>query len=193
MKKGSAQLTDTMDLTPKQIADVYNITEEEASTVKNAIQFTAGSAFAGFLTKSIKGGIDLGVSTDDINKLKNKDNWTAEQIKQANIKKQNLQKAAEDGKLIINSKHGVTTAERKAITTKYRKDLKARINSLYINNPTAKQNALDKLEKSDIDHMIDLQLGGENTRENLKALDASVNRSYGKQLDNILKELVKKE
>jgi len=72
---------------------------------------------------------------------------------------------------------------------KYRKDLKKRIESIYKNNPEAKRRALEKLEKSDIDHKLDLQLGGSNTRANVNSLDKSVNRSYGKQLDNILKDL----
>jgi hypothetical protein len=44
-------------------------------------------------------------------------------------------------------------------------------------------------KRSDIDHKLDLQLGGENSRANINSLDKSVNRSYGKQLDNILKKL----
>jgi hypothetical protein len=44
----------------------------------------------------------------------------------------------------INSKHGITGNQRKAVTNKYRKDLEKRINTLCKDNPKAKQNALDE-------------------------------------------------
>ena len=68
---------------------------------------------------------------------------------------------------------------------------KSSLSPLFSDNPTAKNNALQKLDNADIDHMIDLQLGGANARSNVKSLDSSVNRSYGKQLDNILKNIMK--
>ena len=124
-----------------------------------------------------------------VKNIQNKDGWTQKQISQAERKKQHLLNKIKDGKVKPNSKHGITKAERQKITTKYRKDLKKRINTIFKDNPTAKNNALTKLENSDIDHKIDLQLNGSNTRPNVNSLDKSVNRSYGKQLDNILKDL----
>ena len=57
----------------------------------------------------------------------------------------------------------VTTAsERQALTRAYRKELTERIDSFYKNNPEARQSALAKLKTSDIDHIVDLQLGGKN-------------------------------
>lgn len=41
----------------------------------------------------------------------------------------------------------------------------------------------------DIDHTIDLQLGGENTVSNMKPLDKSVNRSLGAQVHHQIKDL----
>jgi len=126
---------------------------------------------------------------DRVKNIKNKDEWDDKQLSQAERKKAKLLKEIQEGKASPNSKHGVTDLERSKITNKYRKDLKKKIESLYKDNPTAKQNALDKLERSDIDHKLDLQLSGSNTRANVNTLDSSVNRSYGKQLDNILKDL----
>jgi len=142
------------------------------------------------LIKKVEKG-DVGFTEADLAKLKNKADWSPEQIAAAERKKANILSGIKNGEVKVKSPHGVTKAERQAITSKYRKDLVKRINSIYANNPTAKQNALRKLRNSDIDHMIDLQLGGKNTVSNLKALDISVNRSYGKQLDNIIKDLRK--
>ena len=40
----------------------------------------------------------------------------------------------------------------------------------------------------DIDHIIDLQLGGKNELSNLSPLDRSVNRSLGAQIKNQIKD-----
>ncbi|TWB22782.1 hypothetical protein FBZ89_103412 [Nitrospirillum amazonense] len=42
---------------------------------------------------------------------------------------------------------------------------------------------------SDIDHMVDLQLGGEDTLRNMWPLDSSVNRSLGSQIHHQIKNL----
>ena len=41
----------------------------------------------------------------------------------------------------------------------------------------------------DIDHIVDLQLGGKDELSNMWPLDESVNRSLGKQIDHLLKDL----
>lgn len=41
----------------------------------------------------------------------------------------------------------------------------------------------------DIDHMVDLQLGGSKTADNLWSLDSSVNRSLGAQVQQQIKNL----
>lgn len=41
----------------------------------------------------------------------------------------------------------------------------------------------------DVDHIVDLQLGGSKTAENLWSLDSSVNRSFGVQIQNQIKNL----
>lgn len=55
------------------------------------------------------------------------------------------------------------------------------MDSFYANNPIARNNARTKLDNSDIDHIIDLQFKGENSRGNLKALDAFTNQDLGRQ------------
>ncbi|MFW8744975.1 HNH endonuclease signature motif containing protein, partial [Mesorhizobium japonicum] len=41
----------------------------------------------------------------------------------------------------------------------------------------------------DVDHILDLRLGGQNTPENLQLLDPSVNRSFGAQISNEIRRL----
>ncbi len=137
--------------------------------------------------------IDTRYLEEKVKNMKNKEEWTEEQIKLAERKKAKLVKEIRNGNAKPNSKHGITSQERASLTRKYRRDLKKRINSIYKNNPTARQNALDRLERSHIDHQLDLQLNGKNVRANLKALDSSVNSSYGKQLDIIIKNLEKQK
>ena len=77
-------------------------------------------------------------------------------------------------------------AERRALTKKYRSELTDRIESFYANNPTSWENALNQLRNSDIDHIRDLQLGGQNVRSNLKSLDSRVNQALGGQISRQL-------
>jgi 5-methylcytosine-specific restriction endonuclease McrA len=97
-----------------------------------------------------------------------------------------LQSSAKNGKLYSNVPHKVSPQDRRKLTREYRRDAVNRINSLYKNNPQAQQNALTRLRKSDIDHIIDLQLGGKNIRSNLKSLDAKTNQNLGGQISRQL-------
>jgi len=64
MQKGAAQLNDTVGLSTNDIAKVYNITQEEAVEVKNAIILIAGASMSGVVKDTFKGGIDLGIKGD---------------------------------------------------------------------------------------------------------------------------------
>jgi len=95
--------------------------------------------------------------------LKMKENWTAEQKAQAIEKTEELTK----------SKTIVTENYTRAPNTRGR----------FVK-------AGGKVEKNqDVDHVIELQLGGSNDLSNLKAIDKSVNRSIGKQINNWIKNL----
>lgn len=49
---------------------------------------------------------------------------------------------------------------------------------------------MSKVKKSqDVDHTIELQLGGLDNVSNMKGLDSSVNRSFGRQIQNQIKDL----
>lgn len=98
----------------------------------------------------------------------------------------------DNGEAFTNIPHNVTNAERSALTRKYRKDVIKRINSLYKNNPQARENALKRLRNSDIDHIQDLQAGGQNVRKNLKALDSQVNQELGRQFSRQIPKDVNK-
>jgi hypothetical protein len=104
----------------------------------------------------------------------------------------NLQKAAEEGRLTSNIPHFISPEERRVLTRAYRKQLHQRIEAFYGNNLTAKRNALQKLNTSDIDHIIDLQLSGGNTFRNLKTLDSFTNQDLGRQVAQQLSKGEKK-
>jgi hypothetical protein len=80
-----------------------------------------------------------------------------------------------------NIPHGVSKGERSSATRAYRTKLTRRIESMYKNRPEMRENALRKLADSDIDHILDLQLGGTNTARNFKTLDSRTNQRLGSQ------------
>ena len=112
----------------------------------------------------------------------------------------NLQNAAKEGNLQASVPHGVSKSERSSVTKSYRKALEKRINEMYKNNESARENALSKLRNSDIDHIIDLQLGGSNSSSNLRSLDSFTNQDLGRQIaqqlkdknGNIISDIIKK-
>src|SRR5262249_33708829 len=55
-----------------------------------------------------------------------------------------LRKAIDEGRAISNLPHGFSDAERRVLTRVYRKQLEARINSMFANNPEARANALKR-------------------------------------------------
>ncbi len=106
--------------------------------------------------------------------------------KEFDRKTNRLQTLAEKGRLNSNIPHGVTDAERRALTRQYRSGLEDRINRRWANDPVKRDNALARLRNSDIDHIQDLQLGGTNTRSNLKTLDSQVNQAMGREISTQL-------
>jgi len=97
-----------------------------------------------------------------------------------------IQRNIDQGRAVSNIPHGVSDAARRQLTQQYRRQLVNRIKSLYKNNPTAMRNALNKLKNSDIDHILDLQLGGGNVRSNLKTLESFTNQDLGRQISRQL-------
>jgi RHS repeat-associated protein len=94
--------------------------------------------------------------------LKYKDNWTNEQRAAADSKAEALTNA--DTQVTRDYERGGSTQRE------YRSD-----------------NNLDSSE--DADHIIELQLGGSDTADNMQGLDKSVNRSFGSQIKNQIKDL----
>jgi RHS repeat-associated protein len=107
-------------------------------------------------------------------------------VKEFNRKINRVENAINDGRATSNIPHNISDAERRSVTRKYRKDLQKRIESFYANDPEARDNALKRLRNSDIDHMLDLQLDGQNVRYNLKTLDSRVNQELGRQFSTQL-------
>ena len=109
--------------------------------------------------------IDNGDGTYDA-ELSYKEGWSEEQITMADEKVAALSKA--DTRVVKEVKRGKTSA-----SSKYK--------SAYGKESVPKGN--------DIDHTIDLQLGGEDIISNMNPLDKSVNRSLGSQIHALIKDL----
>ncbi len=93
-----------------------------------------------------------------------------------------LSNSSKSGDLFSSTPHGISDADRRALTRTYRKQAVKRIERIFVDNPQAKSNALERLKRSDIDHMVDLQLGGSNTMGNLRAMDSFTNQDLGRQI-----------
>lgn len=94
--------------------------------------------------------------------LKANPKWTPRQLADAKKKVQALNKSPMKVNKKINRDPGKTS--------KYRKDNKVG-------------------KRHDVDHKQDLQLGGKDDAKNMWKLDKSVNRSFGKQINNQIKGL----
>lgn len=82
----------------------------------------------------------------------------------------------------------VSKAERAALTRAYRKQMEDTIKKTYGHNPVFAEKLLQRLKTMDVDHILDLCLGGENSFKNLQLLNASINRSFGSQMQHALKK-----
>jgi hypothetical protein len=93
-----------------------------------------------------------------------KGNWTEEQIAQAYAKAEALTKA----ETVVTKK---MVQRESNLRTKFKK-AGGQVN-----------------DKEQVDHIVDLQLGGKNRMENLWSLDASVNMSFGAQINQQIRKL----
>lgn len=120
--------------------------------------FSAGASYISYLRSNAVAGKPINVE------LKYKDDWTAAQRAEADAKVKALSKA----------KTVKTNVNRKGTSAS------SRYKSAY---------GKDSIPKGyDIDHTIDLQLGGIDDIINMKPLDLSVNRSLGKQIQSIIEK-----
>lgn len=106
-------------------------------------------------------------------------------------------RVAEDGvtEIAIKMKKGWTAEQVQAMITKIaqvneRNPVVAAVEKQR-RNPTATRlwelAGRERQAGMDIDHILDLRLGGSNTIDNLQLLDRSVNRSFGAQIGNALR------
>ena len=98
--------------------------------------------------------------------LKRKDIWDEIQMSQATRKARDLSRADTQ----VTSKENIHRDPN--VTKNFRKNNSDHIPDGY-----------------DVDHVIDLQLGGVDSASNLRPLDASVNRSMGAQIHYLIKDL----
>ncbi len=83
----------------------------------------------------------------------------------------------------------VSNAERSALTAAMREQTKAKIVAKFGADSPKTQQYLGYLKKLDVDHKLDLQLGGANAATNAGYLCKFVNRSVGKQMQTAIKEI----
>ncbi len=129
----------------------------KAAKAAKAAEEAAGSSKAGVKTITEGAGEKINVG------LQYKECWTAEQKTAADAKLKALSEANTVKTPVNRSGTSARTIYKRA----------------YGNNSIP--------QGFDIDHKIDLQLGGSDKLENLWPLDRSVNRSLGKQINNYIK------
>ena len=123
----------------------------------DAVEVAAPTLLAKNVTRDADGVVNI--------HLKFKAGWTDDQIAQAIAKAK-----------AVNSNNPVVTTVTRGMRT-----------------PNARsmwQRAYGKISsglKVDVDHILDLQLGGKNVLSNLQLLDRSVNRSLGAQISNAIR------
>jgi len=139
------------------------------------IAFLVGGLLAGMLAgklaRSPKAGVKVGLDFEQ--------GFNAKEFAR---KVNRLAAAVKRGDATSSRPVTVSKAARRALTRAYRNDVTKRIESFYQNKPESMQRALDRLRASDIDHILDLQLGGRNVRGNLKTLHSETNQGLGRQI-----------
>jgi hypothetical protein len=68
------------------------------------------------------------------------------------------------------------------IRMEYRKSRSERGERFYADNPEMLQRFRGRVSRSDVDHRLDLQLGGQDIRSNMVFRESGVNRSFGSQI-----------
>jgi hypothetical protein len=75
--------------------------------------------------------------------------------------------------------HGVQGDPR--VRMEYRTSRSERGERFYADNPEMLQRFRGRVSRSDVDHRLDLQLGGQDIRSNMVFRESGVNRSFGSQ------------
>ena len=144
------------------------------SVLENVMGDKAGKMGADAFAKGMK---KLGVNVNDLGKM-------------------NVDVGGNDGvDLELKMKQGWTPQQHAAAKEKAKALTEA--DTEVVKNPTRQSNTKSRFEKAggstskseDVDHVIDLQLGGADNPANMKALDKSVNRSMGAQIQQQTKNL----
>ena len=105
-------------------------------------------------------------------------------------KKQWLIEGIKNGEVELGAV-AASKAERAALTQQFRKGVADKVVARFGKDTPRTQSLLRQLKKLDADHVIELQLGGKNSSENLRLLCSSVNRSVGSQMSKKIKEIAK--
>ena len=159
--------------------------DEAIDAIKNTIKNGDGA------TDAVKSTIKSSDNTNDIVKSTSKNtNSTADLA-------QNMETDKEPVTIVLKYKDGWTDAQKAAADAKVKALTEAhteKMGKIERNGPSASKiyknaNGAESVPKgSDVDHVIDLQLGGANDISNMNPLDSSVNRSLGAQIMHAIKD-----
>ena len=140
--------------------------DKAIGAVKNVIKGSSSSPKPGHITEMAKRDLSGGSAQEEgiTVKLKYKEGWTDAQKAEANAKV----KALSEADTVKRNVERSGTSSRKMYIKAFGKDSVS--------------------STQDIDHIVDLQLGGKNELSNLAPLDRSVNRSLGAQIKNAIKD-----
>jgi hypothetical protein len=75
-----------------------------------------------------------------------------------------------------------------ALGRQYRRDISGRGNRFF-SDPEMRARFQRRVDRADVDHRLDLQLGGQDTRSNLILRESGVNRSFGRQIQHQIQNL----
>ena len=140
--------------------------DKAIGAVKNVIKGSSSSLKPGHITEMAKRDLSGGSAQEEgiTVKLKYKEGWTDAQKAEADAKV----KALSEADTVKRNVERSGTSSRKMYIKAFGKDSVS--------------------STQDIDHIVDLQLGGKNELSNLAPLDRSVNRSLGAQIKNAIKD-----
>jgi ribosomal protein S15P/S13E len=123
-----------------------------------------------------------------VGKLSMKPGATPQDVRRFSQKIEALQDHIRNTQAFPNVRLKVSAAERKRITRQYRSRAIETAKKIYGRDPAALKVVLDRIRLYDVDHVVDLVVGGSNTFDNLKFLRASDNRGLGASLQQIMKK-----
>ena len=166
------------------IEAVVDNSDEAIDSIKSAVKNSDGA------TGTVKSAVKNSDSATDVVKSTAKNNDVASDVAK------NVATDKEPVTIVLKYKDGWTDAQKAAADAKVKALTEAHTEKIHVerSGPSASKiykdaHGVDSVPKgSDVDHVIDLQLGGKNDVSNMSPLDSSVNRSLGAQIMHAIKD-----